>query len=580
MPCDSNKRSQRKYYQRIRDINFSSTLEEVVDAGNVSYRSSYFGGDLEASGYLLGDGTFITNLPYVTGPTNLTLDDVATNGNIVTVSGAYFNGDLEAAGYLIGNGSLISNLPLNGLQNVTTSGASTTHKVNFTNGITSLSCNGNIVALGNITSSHLIGNGEFMGGVANVYELSQLESNITTLESNIMITNTSTLTSVQTGDILVSTTNSNLGKLAIGSIQQLLYANITTSQPEWKNLTDIFDAESRLTDVENSNIFISTPNLTSVTTGDILYGYDTGDLRRLAPQTTADNTYLTSGDYGTGFGRLLRMDEHGENMMWLHPTSNLDYKYNSGVSTIMSYAPLFDDELNNGSHLRIKNRLSDDATTISDRIRIGSNYFDIKFGQGMFYDQAGVRYMDTNGYSGYGSTWHPDDIKFHWYVQGNLKISGSYHGDGSLIFPGSPVTPGIFITSPNSGLTTFGKEGQLLTYSNGYFLGYSDRRLKTKIETISNALDKLAKITPKLYDKEGKRGSGLIAQDVYYNAKELRHMVWPDRDAKPNDGAPEPDYSDWGKRPACIRYPHLVAYIVKSIHELRGRIETLKNNKV
>jgi hypothetical protein len=551
-----------------------------VDAGNVSYRSSYFDGDLEASGYLLGDGTFITNLPYVTGPTNLTLDDVATNGNIVTASGAYFNDDLEAAGYLIGNGSLISNLPLNGLQNVTTSGASTTHKVNFTDGITSLSCNGNIVALGNITSSHLIGNGEFMGGVANVYELSQLESNITTLESNIMITNTSTLTSVQTGDILVSTTNSNLGKLAIGSIQQLLYANITTSQPEWKNLTDIFDAESRLTDVENSNIFISTPNLTSVTTGDILYGYGTGDLRRLAPQTTADNTYLTIGDYGTGFGRLLRMDEHGDNAMWLHPTSNLDYEYNSGLSYVMSYIPLFDDELNNGSHLRIKNRSYDETTTITDRIRIGSNYFDIKFGQGMFYDQAGVRYMDTNGYSGNGSTWHPDDIKFHWYVQGNLKISGSYHGDGSLIFTGFTFTPSKSISTPSSGLTTFGKDGQLLTYNNGYFLGYSDRRLKTKIETISNALDKLAKITPKLYDKEGKRGSGLIAQDVYYNAKELRHMVWPDRDAKPNDDAPEPDYSDWGKRPACIRYPHLVAYIVKSIHELRGRIETLKNNKV
>jgi hypothetical protein len=345
-------------------------------------------------------------------------------------------------------------------------------------------------------------------------------------------------------------------------------------------LTDIFDAESRLTDVENSNIFISTPNLTSVTTGDILYGYGTGDLRRLAPQTTADNTYLTIGDYGTGFGRLLRMDEHGDNAMWLHPTSNLDYEYNSGLSYVMSYIPLFDDELNNGSHLRIKNRSYDETTTITDRIRIGSNYFDIKFGQGMFYDQAGVRYMDTNGYSGNGSTWHPDDIKFHWYVQGNLKISGSYHGDGSLIFTGFTFTPSKSISTPSSGLTTFGKDGQLLTYNNGYFLGYSDRRLKTKIETISNALDKLAKITPKLYDKEGKRGSGLIAQDVYYNAKELRHMVWPDRDAKPNDDAPEPDYSDWGKRPACIRYPHLVAYIVKSIHELRGRIETLKNNKV
>jgi len=576
MPCDSNKRSQRKYYQRLS----GPSLSQVVKNGNVASRGSYVDGDLEASGYLLGDGAFITNLPYVSGPTNLTLDDVTTNGNTVTVSGAYFDGDLETSGYLIGDGSFISNLPLNGLQNVTTSSASTTHTVNFTNGMTSLSCDGNIVALGNVTSSHLIGNGEFMDGVANVYELSQLDSGVTSLESNIMITNTSGLTDVQTGDILVSTTNSVLDKLVIGSNEQLLYANTTTSQPEWKNLTDIFNAESRLTDVENSNIFISTPNLTSVSTGDILYGYDTGDLRRLAPQTTADNTYLTIGDYGTGFGRLLRMDEHGENMMWLHPTSNLDYRYNSGSPYLMSYAPLFDDELNNGSHLRIKNRSSDQTTSISNRIRIGPNYFDIKFGQGMFYDQAGVRYMDTNGYSGNGSTWHPDDIKFHWYVQGNLKISGSYHGDGSLLFTGFLPTPTKSISTPSSGLTKFGKEGELLTYSNGYFLGYSDRRLKTKIETISNALGKLAKLTPKLYDKEGKRGSGLIAQDVYYNAKELRHIVWPDRDANPNDDAPEPDYSDWGKRPACIRYPHLVAYVVKSIQELRERIERLKNNKV
>ena len=576
MPCDSNKRSQRKYYQRLS----GPSLSQVVKNGNVASRGSYVDGDLEASGYLLGDGTFITNLPYVSGPTNLTLDNVAINGNTVTVSGAYFNGDLEASGYLIGDGSLISNLPLNGLQNVTTSGASTTHKVNFTNGMTSLSCDGNIVALGNVTSSHLIGNGEFMDGVANVYELSQLDSGVTSLESNIMITNTSGLTDVQTGDILVSTTNSNLGKLAIGSIeQQVLYANTTTSQPEWKNLTDIFNVESRLTYIENSNIFIGTPNLTGVTTGDILYGYDTDDLRRLAPQTTADNTYLTTGDYGTGFGRLLRMDERGENAMWLHPTSNLDYEYDSGVRDIMSYVPIFDDELNNGLYLRIKNRLSNESAIFTGRIIMQSNYFDIKFGQGMFYSQAGVKYTDTNGNDGTSTTWHPGDIKYNWYTQGTIVIKGDYNGDGSKLFFGTPTIPISITTNPSTGLSTFGKDGQLLTYSNGYFLGYSDRRVKSNIHKLTNALDKLAKLTPKLYDKDGKRGSGLIAQEVYYDAKELRHIVWPGRDSSPNEDAPESDYSDWGKRPACIRYPHLVAYVVKSIQELRERIETLKNNR-
>jgi len=575
MPCDPYKRSQRKYYK------YAPTLEDVVNEGNVASRGSYFDGDLEASGYLKGHGTYITNLPYVSGPTNLTLDDVTTNGNTVMTDGVYFDGDLEVTGYFKGDGSQIENLPSYDLQDITTSGSSTSDKVNFTNDVTSLICSGNVTISGNLTSGvGLTGDGEFMEGVANTHNLSLLDARVTSLESNIMITNTSSLSDVQTGDILVSDANGSLDTLAIGSNEQLLYANNITTQPEWKTFTNILNFGSRLSTLEDAVIFDITENLTSVTTGDILYGYGTGDLRRLAPQTTADNTYLTIGDYGTGFGRLLRMDEHGDNAMWLHPTSNLDYKYNSGSPFVMSYVPLFDDELNDGSHLRIKNRSSDQTTNITDRIRIGSNYFDIKFGQGMFYDQAGVRYMDTNGYSGNGSTWHPDDIKFHWYVQGNLKISGSYHGDGSLLFTDITFTPSKSISTPSSGLTTFGKEGELLTYSNGYFLGYSDRRLKTKIETISNALDKLAKLTPKLYDKEGKRGSGLIAQDVYYNAKELRHMVWPDRDAKPNDDAPEPDYSDWGKRPACIRYPHLVAYVVKSIQELRERIERLKNNKV
>lgn len=564
MPCDSNKRSQRKYYQRIRDIiSRTLTLDDVVKNGNVSSRGSYFDGDLEASGYLLGDGTFITNLPYVSGPTNLTLDDVATNGNVVTVSGAYFNGDLEASGYLIGDGSLISNLPLNDLQNVTTSGASTTHKVNFTNGTTSLTCNGNIVALGNITSSHLIGNGEFMGGVANAHELSQLESNITTLESNIMITNTSALTDVQTGDILVSTTNSNLGKLAIGSIQeQVLYANTTTSQPEWKNLTDILDVESRLTDIENSNIFISTPNLTSVTIGDILYGYDTDDLRRLAPQTTADNTFLTTGDYGTGFGRLLRVNEWGNNVMWLHPSNYTENIGNDPIFTTGTSGTL--------DYITIELRTDKILKGLSNRIPIAQGapasdlLFSVRFNDSMFYSENG------RSYSGTGSTKHPSGINWKLYTYGD--IYGNLNGDGGfMVFPQFSITP-IGGTLNPSGSNPLGKAGELLVFS--------DKRRKSKIRYMSKSLDTLCKLIPKIYEKGGKRESGFIAQEIYYDARELRHIVWPDRDANPNDDAPEPGYSDWGKRPACLRYLHFIAYVVKSIQELKERIEQLKNNKM
>ena len=41
------------------------TLDDVVTNGNTTNRGAYFGGDLEASGYFLGDATYITNLPYV-----------------------------------------------------------------------------------------------------------------------------------------------------------------------------------------------------------------------------------------------------------------------------------------------------------------------------------------------------------------------------------------------------------------------------------------------------------------------------------------------------------------------------------
>jgi len=662
MPCDSNKRSQRKYYERIRDIphltledvtlagntttkgvnidgsididgyfigdaskitNFQyftfMTLDDVVTNGNTTNRGAYFDGDLEATGYFLGDATYITNLPYVSGPVGLTLDDVVVNGNTVTVRGAYFNGDLQASGYLIGDGtyitnaidqtldlddivttnnvssigavfggdvsasgfligdsSLVTNLPINTLQEVTTSGSSTNKFITFTNGVTSLETSGNVVVTGNVTCSKLVGSGEFLGGVANTYELSVLSSSISSVENKKIITNTSGLTGVTKGDLLTSTTNGVLGKLSIGSNGQLLLADTTTSLPKWETITNIFNIGSRTTDLENEFIFSNTVNLSSLTTGDILYGYGTNDIRRLARETTADNTDLAYGAYGTGWGRVLRMDEWGENVMWLHPTNDLNYTATVTPFPGFSYTIYpFMETFTSPNSIHIITDILTSPTTYNNRINVRSTQPSIKFGDTLFYSEDGIRYQDTPNPDS-GSTKHPADIKFKLYL---LTVTGGMYanyiyGDGSkLVSQQTPTIPDSnTIGRIDLNLDQLGKGGQLLVFS--------DKRRKSKIQAMSTTLNTLSKLVPKLYEKEGKRESGFIAQEMYYDVREMRHIVWPDRDANPNDDAPEADYSDWGKRYACLRYLHFIAYVVKSIQELRERIERLKNNKM
>ena len=72
--------------------------------------------------------------------------------------------------------------------------------------------------------------------------------------------------------------------------------------------------------------------------------------------------------------------------------------------------------------------------------------------------------------------------------------------------------------------------------------------------------------------------SGLIAQEVFYDAPELRHIVSTGFDPEEiSDTPPEgygnedptidPDYSNWGVSPASLNYIGLIPYLIKSIQE-------------
>lgn len=117
----------------------------------------------------------------------------------------------------------------------------------------------------------------------------------------------------------------------------------------------------------------------------------------------------------------------------------------------------------------------------------------------------------------------------------------------------------------------------------------SDRRLKTNITTIVDARNTITKLKPVLYDKlqnmnhtEVMRGSiltreaGLVAQDVYIDAPQLRHLVILPDDANIKENLKEADF--WGSKPASLNYIGLIPYMIKMLQEQDAIITELQSS--
>ena len=168
---------------------------------------------------------------------------------------------------------------------------------------------------------------------------------------------------------------------------------------------------------------------------------------------------------------------------------------------------------------------------------------------------------------------------------GNISITttgggGTYTGGDGISISGTDVisvdsdqrghisqmgySTSDYMISESSSFTWYINGGSRLSLSSsgnltatGDVTAYSDERLKDNIRTVDNALNMVEDMRGVFYDKDGKAGVGVIAQEIQ---KVLPEVV--------NE---EGDY-------LSVAYGNVVGVLIEAIKELKAEIEELKND--
>ena len=168
-------------------------------------------------------------------------------------------------------------------------------------------------------------------------------------------------------------------------------------------------------------------------------------------------------------------------------------------------------------------------------------------------------------------------------ITGNLTVSGTFtdSGSGTQTAARAALSGGTGITYNSStgvidcdintpaevGLGSLSSNGNSLSgnfsvsgaiTASGNITAFSDARLKENVETIEGALDKVSQMRGVMYDKDGERGTGVIAQEM--------QQVMPEVVMDSGRG----DY-------LSVAYGNIVGVLIESIKELKAEIEELKN---
>ena len=213
-------------------------------------------------------------------------------------------------------------------------------------------------------------------------------------------------------------------------------------------------------------------------------------------------------------------------------------------------------------------------------------------GCGMFLDSgfvlgggggynASVMFVGTGADAGF-------DKSGQFYIEDIYVTGGSITGVSSVNVSGTLTATGLDINGAGDVSTTLYVGGVLSGGSSATFVGdvtanTSDKRLKTNVRKIDNALEKVSQINGVYYnftdealelnhtlDKEEQ--VGLLAQEVQ---SVLPHIIKP----APFDIDRESGESISGENYLTIQYEKIVPLLLEAIKELKVEVDELKRNK-
>ena len=185
-----------------------------------------------------------------------------------------------------------------------------------------------------------------------------------------------------------------------------------------------------------------------------------------------------------------------------------------------------------------------------------------------------------------------------WINQGQSGASIASSNQGAFIVESAGTSSSnavVYVeTAGQTQAFSIRENGDL--YSANALQHSSDDRRKTNEQYITNATETIQKLSPQIYTKLNdlvqnggtptKTESGLIAQEIYYNAPELRHLIHiedsagnkltpQEYDLSGNDIQNDPDYTalGWGNKSATVDYTGLIPYLIKANQEKQTILE-------
>ena len=201
--------------------------------------------------------------------------------------------------------------------------------------------------------------------------------------------------------------------------------------------------------------------------------------------------------------------------------------------------------------------------------------------------------VTTTGNVGIGTDGPSQKLDVNGDIKCNRLITGPNDGFWTTMYIGTGSSSARLYLRGTS------DQNHVTIYAAGS--SFSDDRLKTDEELITDATDTLMKLSVQKYKKYDnfdltgsyKNETGLIAQDIWYNAPELRHIVDLGADASGNKVEPlplpggvntthdiqnDPDYNalGWGDDEAGVLYAQLIPYLIKSNQEIYTELQAEK----